>query len=65
MMMVLAFALQGDPAKIEWTRPYGEAVKAAKASGRPLFAKPIMGGGTKPKEGGRLAGGANDCDGGW
>ncbi len=55
----------GDPSRIQWVRPFKDALKQAKEKNRLLFIKPILGGSNTPKEGGKVAGGKNDCDGSW
>jgi hypothetical protein len=55
----------GDPRRVRWVRPWSEAVAAARASGRPILAKPIMGGSNTPDPDGVPCGGERDCEGSW
>jgi hypothetical protein len=55
----------GDLDKIVWNRPFARAQELARASGRVLLIKPILGGGNVPKPGGVPCGGKNDCEGSW
>ena len=55
----------GDLDKIVWNRPFASAQELARASGRVLLIKPILGGGNVPKRGGVPCGGKNDCEGSW
>lgn len=55
----------GDLDKIVWNRPFVRAQELARASGRVLLIKPILGGGNVPKPGGVPCGGKNDCEGSW
>ena len=55
----------GDLDKIVWHRPFADARRIAKESGRVLLLKPILGGGNEPKPGGVPCGGKNDNEGSW
>ncbi|HEX6813336.1 MAG TPA: hypothetical protein VF384_17075 [Planctomycetota bacterium] len=55
----------GDLDKIVWHRPFADARRLAKESGRVLLLKPILGGGNEPKPDGVPCGGKNDCEGSW
>ena len=55
----------GDLDKIVWHRPFTEAQRLARETGRVLLVKPILGGGNKPKPEGVPCGGKNDCEGSW
>ena len=55
----------GDLDKIVWNRPFARAQELARASGRVLLIKPILGGGNVPKCFGVPCGGKNDCEGSW
>jgi hypothetical protein len=55
----------GDPRRVRWVRPWSEAVAAARASRRPILAKPIMGGSNTPDPDGVPCGGERDCEGSW
>jgi len=55
----------GDLDKIVWHRPFADAQRIARETGRVLLIKPILGGGNRPKPGGVPCGGKNDCEGSW
>ena len=55
----------GDLDKIVWNRPFSRAQELARASGRVMLIKPILGGGNVPKRTGVPCGGKNDCEGSW
>jgi hypothetical protein len=55
----------GDLDKIVWHRPFARAQELARASGRVLLVKPILGGGNKPDPAGVPCGGKHDCEGSW
>ena len=55
----------GDLDKIVWNRPFARAQELARASGRVMLIKPILGGGNVPKRTGVPCGGKNDCEGSW
>ena len=55
----------GDLDKIVWHRPFADAQRIAKETGRVLLIKPILGGGNRPKPSGVPCGGKNDCEGSW
>lgn len=55
----------GDPRRIRWIRPVAAAVEEAKAAGRVLLVKPILGGSNTPDPDGVPCGGTRDCEGSW
>ena len=55
----------GDANKIQWVFPFEEALERSRATGRPLFVKPIIGGSNRPDPDGVPCGGKSDCEGSW
>ena len=59
------FDAGGDLDKSVWHRPFRAAQKVARAAGRVMLVKPILGGSNQPAPGGVPCGGKNDCEGSW
>ena len=55
----------GDMRRVDWVRPWSKATAAAKAAGKLMVVKPILGGSNTPDPDGIPCGGKNDCEGSW
>jgi hypothetical protein len=55
----------GDLRRVQWVRPFKEALAKARQTNRVLLVKPLMGGSNVPDETGVPCGGKRDCEGSW
>jgi hypothetical protein len=55
----------GDPRRVDWVRPFKDALAKARETNRVLLVKPLMGGSNVPDPAGTPCGGKKDCEGSW
>ena len=56
---------RGDLRRVDWVRPFDEALNRAARLGRVLIVKPILGGSNEPDPNGLPCGGVRDSEGSW